>query len=374
MLAGLYFVSLLIAFLYIFIITHLLTSWNEISEWETSDSFTPDTRISVVIAYRNEAHNLQDCIESILKNQYPKPLFEIICVDDHSQDGSRAIVQQFQSKRLISIGLDEDFGKKAALTKGIRQASGQIIVTIDADCTAPRKWLHQISSYYSYTKKRMIVGMIELEGKKNTLEYFQIMDTCGVMGLHAAGIHNKTHYLANGANLAFEKSLFEEVLPFEGGDYASGDDIFFVNKVASINPDDIGFLKCKEAVVVGKAETTWTSFRQQRKRWATKNKAFAKGIYKWMTATIWLLSVSIIVNLLLIPFTEALSLFVALTQLLIKGTMDFLYLQNMCAYFKKSKVLSLFIPAFLLQTTYIFAGGIFALKGGTYSWKGRKVR
>jgi cellulose synthase/poly-beta-1,6-N-acetylglucosamine synthase-like glycosyltransferase len=373
MLIALYFVSVFIAFLYIFIITHILTSWNEINEWETTESFTPDVKISVVIPYRNEASTIRHCIDSVLKNHYPKSLLEIICVDDHSEDGSSMVIDQIQNKQVVNLSLDESLGKKAAIAEGVRHATGRLVVTMDADCIAPKKWLYQIASYYSYTKKRMMVGMIELEGRKNTLEYFQIMDTCGVMGLHAAGIHNKTHFLANGANLIFEKSLFEEIRPFEGNKYASGDDIFFVNKVASKQPDSIGFLKCKEAVVTGNAEVLWKDLWQQRKRWATKNNAYSSGIYKWMTATIWLLSLSIVANLILIPFTQGLSLFVALTQLLIKGIMDFLYLQNMCTYFNKSKVLGYFIPAFLVQTFYIMIAGFFALKGGKYEWKKRTV-
>ena len=371
MIVALYFVSILIAFIYIFIITHILTAWNEIEEWSVSDSFKPDISFSIIVPYRNEARNIVACVESLLSSNYPKSKFEIILVNDHSEDNSEAILGQFFSDKLELLSLTNESGKKAAISKGVTHASNKLIVTIDADCTVPKDWLRQISSYYTYTKKAMIVGMVALDGKKSVLEFFQIMDTCGVMGLHGAGIHNKTHFLANGANLIFEKSLFEKMNPYEDDQYASGDDVFFVNKVAAECPESIGFLKCKQAIVDTAAEDSWTSLWKQRKRWATKNTAFSEGLYKWMTGAIWLLSLSIIVNILFIPFTGAFSLFVALTQLLIKGIMDFLYLQNMCNYFEKSKVLKYFIPSFLVQTIYIFVIGVVAISGGTHEWKGR---
>jgi len=371
MIASFYFISLLFAFVYIFIITHILTAWNEIEEWDASDSFKTDVTISIVIPFRNEAANLAACIESIIACNYPKSKYEIILVNDHSEDSGKEVLSQFLSTKIKLISLDQVVGKKEAIKAGVSVASGKLIITTDADCTVGKNWLRQISSYYTYTKKAMIVGMVALEGRETVLEYFQIMDTCGTMGLHGAGIHNKTHFLANGANLIFEKTLFEALNPFQENQYASGDDVFFVNKVAIEAPESIGFLKNRESVIETQAETSWSGLWKQRRRWATKNNAFSKGIYRWMTGAIWLLSLSIIVNVILIPFTGAFTLFIALTQLLIKGIMDFLFLQNMCKYFDKSKVLKYFIPAFLVQTFYIFAIGIVALIGGKSEWKGR---
>lgn len=371
MIGVLYFVSIFIAFLYIFLITHILTTWNEIEEWRVDDSFKPDTKISVIIPFRNEAENIKNCIESVLACRYPKALLEVILINDHSDDKGEFIIGQFYADQVVLLSLDETIGKKAAIAKGVAHASHPLIVTTDADCMVQRDWLRNIASYYEYTKHSMIVGMVSLSGPETTLSSFQIMDTCGTMGLHGAGIHNNTHFLANGANFIFEKELFENTKPFLDDQHASGDDVFFVNIVADKAPESISFLKNRRTVVETKTEETWSQLWKQRKRWATKNSSFSKGIYKWLTAAIWLLSLSIIVNIILIPFTGAFSLFVVLTQLLIKGAMDFLYLQNMCKYFDKSKVLKRFIPAFLLQTLYIFVLGLVALWGGKHEWKGR---
>lgn len=364
-----YFVSVLLAFIYIFIITHILTAWQEIEEWTVSPAFKPDTSITVVIPFRNEEDVLGQCLTSILRCNYPKDQLEIIAVNDHSEDNFMDVIPN--GVKLIH---SKSPGKKQAITKGVSEANGKLIITTDADCIVHKDWIKTIASYYEYTKKRLIVGMVELEGHENILESFQIMETCGTMGLHAAGIHNKTHYLANGANLIFEKSVFETLNPYaDNANIASGDDVFFVNHVGQSAPDQIGFLKALPTIVVTKAERTWMNLWHQRKRWATKTSKFSRGIYTWFTAAIWLLSASILLNIILIPFFGSITLFILLMQLLIKGIMDYLYLYNLCSYFNKEKVLKYFIPSSLIQTLYIFIAGIFAMSAGKYKWKGRTV-
>lgn len=374
----LYFFSILFAFLYIFIITHLLTAWNEIEEWQCDEQFKPETHLSIVIPFRNEAAHLKSCIEHVLHNQYPKKLFEIIAVNDHSSDDGVDQILNIERSNLKIIHLSDVplmEGKKAAIARGVKEASGKLIITLDADCTVDRNWLRSIVSYYEYHQKKMVVGMVSLDGKRNVLEYSQIMDTCGTMGLHAAGIHNRTHFLANGANFIFERALFNELQPHEQNkEFASGDDVFFVNQVAAIDSDKIGFLKAKPSVVHSSAIQSWSALWQQRKRWAGKHSSYAKGIYKWMTASIWLLCFSIILNIVLIPITGGLSFLIAVSQLLIKGIMDYLYLQNICTYFDQRKVLRLFIPAFFVQTFYLFIIGIVAMTGSEFEWKGRKLQ
>lgn len=372
-----YFFSVLLAFIYIFIITHFYTAWNEITEWECDDSFKPNTFVSILIPFRNEENDIQACVESVLKSQFPKSSYEIIAIDDHSEDHGAEIVAGINSTNLTMIHLRdyEVQTKKEAIKVGVDKAKGKLVITLDGDCVVPRKWLRNIVSYYEYTGKSIIAGLVRVSGNKNSLEYFQVMDTCGTMGMHAAGIHNKTHYLSNGANLIFEKSLFEEIKPYESNsEFASGDDVFFINKVAEKDPSLIGVLKSIETTVETFAEKEWKSFWDQRKRWAGKSAAFSKGIYKWMTGSIWLFSLSILLNIILIPFTSSFSLFVLLMQLLIKGIMDYLYLMNMCKYFERSKSLKRFFPGLMIHILYVAIAGVYALVGSKYQWKGRDLR
>ncbi len=371
----LYFASILFAFIYIFIITHFLTSWNEIEEWTVDENFKPETKVSIIIPYRNEAYCIKDCLTSVIVNEYPKGLYEVIPVNDHSTDSSEAIVASFFNKNVKPIALSEKTGKKNAIDAGIRFAEGNLIVTLDADCKVEKTWLRNLVSFYEFHKSNVIVGLVDLEGDKNPLEYFQVLDTCGTMAIHATGIKNKTFYLGNGANLAFEKQWYHENLPYlENSDLSSGDDIFLINKAASHDPESVSFLKNVSSVVHTKALKSWGALFNQRKRWATKHNKYAKGSYQMISASIWLLCVSILINLVLIPFTGTLSLFIALTQLFIKAIMDYLFLVNMTAYFGKSEKMKLFFPTFFIHIGYIIVAGLLAIVGKReYEWKGREV-
>ncbi len=375
-----YSLSLIVAFIYIFIISHLFTTWREIEEWSTDDHFQPETKVSIIIPFRNEEARIQQCIASVLSNRYPKQLYEVIAINDHSDDNSAEIVKAIAAKNLKYFSLKDATsnsalkGKKEALKFGISKAEGKLIITLDGDCIVGKLWLRQLVSYYEYSKLPIIVGMVSLIGENNVLESFQIMDTCGTMGLHAAGIHNRTHFLANGANLIFEKKLFEEIDPYkENMNFASGDDVFFVNKVAAQNPHNIGFLKSKESIVETYCLKNWQSLWNQRKRWASKSSAFSGGLYKWITGIIWLLSLTLSLNLLLIPFSSFTTVYIIAIQLLIISIVNYVYLKNMTHYFGKSESLRFFLPGLLMHLLYILIGGFIAMIGGKYSWKGRRV-
>ena len=59
-------------------------------------SILPVTNFTIVIPARNEEANIGKCLHSILTQDYPSSLFEIIVIDDYSTDSTPSIIQQFQ--------------------------------------------------------------------------------------------------------------------------------------------------------------------------------------------------------------------------------------------------------------------------------------
>ncbi|MCC6186597.1 MAG: glycosyltransferase, partial [Chitinophagaceae bacterium] len=70
-----------------------------------STPLTPTTRISVVVAARNEALHIERCVASILAQDYPAHLVEIIVVDDCSTDSTLALLQAIPAANLHSIAM-----------------------------------------------------------------------------------------------------------------------------------------------------------------------------------------------------------------------------------------------------------------------------
>ena len=92
--------------------------------------------LSIVIPFYNEQESIEELIgwiERVLSDQ--KLEYEIIMVDDGSNDGSWKIVEQLagQRKYLKAIRFRRNYGKSAALQCGFQAAQGKVVITMDAD-------------------------------------------------------------------------------------------------------------------------------------------------------------------------------------------------------------------------------------------------
>ncbi|HDZ62790.1 MAG TPA: glycosyltransferase family 2 protein, partial [Nitrospirae bacterium] len=88
-----------------------------------------EKKISVVIANYNKASTIGKCLEAALCSRYRN--FEVIVVDDMSDDGSVDIIKQYPCKL---IRLNEHSGASKARNVGASHSSGDIIFFTDADC------------------------------------------------------------------------------------------------------------------------------------------------------------------------------------------------------------------------------------------------
>ena len=102
---------------------------------------SPDNppHVSVVIPARNEAHNIERCLRSVLSNDYPS--YDVTVVDDQSTDGTgdiaRSITFGDPRARVIETGAPPEgwFGKQWACETGARATHSDIILFADADTT-----------------------------------------------------------------------------------------------------------------------------------------------------------------------------------------------------------------------------------------------
>ncbi|MCK4433705.1 MAG: glycosyltransferase, partial [Methanomicrobia archaeon] len=105
-----------------------------ISIWRGSKKETPKGElpsVSVIIPAYNEENNIEKCLNSIKTQDYPKNKLEILIVDDGSTDNTRDVITNgFKYVHLYKNGHN---GKAFALNTGIKEAKGDIIITMDAD-------------------------------------------------------------------------------------------------------------------------------------------------------------------------------------------------------------------------------------------------
>src|SRR5262245_54999528 len=102
-------------------------------------------KVTVLVPVRNEEQYIVDCIESLLAQDYPQELFEIIVLDGASTDGTERLVRQFETHTGRVRYVDNpNIMVASALNVGLREAAGEIIVRMDAHGRAPAHYLSTV--------------------------------------------------------------------------------------------------------------------------------------------------------------------------------------------------------------------------------------
>lgn len=369
--------SVFLTLIYVFIVSTFIRGWAKIKVYKF-DAKLPKTKVSIIIAARNEEDKIGKTLTDIIAQNYDKSLVEVIVIDDHSTDQTSQIVSSFANEGVKLIRLNENgvlnSYKKKAIQTAIGQAVGDLIITTDADCRMSSNWLKTIVSYYEATGHKMISCPVAYFDEKNIFEKIQTLEFSYLIGLGASTIGNNNPSTCNGANLAYERQAFFEVGGFTGiDDLASGDDELLLHKMAALYGHKIGFLKNTDAVVYTDAKPNLKEFIQQRKRWASKSMKYKDKSVIILGVTIWLFNISILLNAVLAILLPANNFFIFLIfQLLFKMLFEALFLVQITSFFKRMPLLILLPIVSLLHIIYIIYIGV-AGNSGKYTWKGRMV-
>ncbi|TDQ06668.1 glycosyltransferase family 2 protein [Pedobacter metabolipauper] len=377
-LSAISYISLFLGVFYILVIIAFIRGWYRLSDYTPAlSSKQVRTKVSVIVAARNEEMNIAKTLDDLVAQNYDKNLLEIIFIDDHSTDRTSEIISSYADRGVKLITLNEskplNSYKKKAIQIAIAQSEGDLIVTTDADCRMGANWLKMIVSFYEEKKYKMISSPVAYHQEQGFFERAQSLEFLYLIGLGASTIGNDKPSTCNGANLAYEKAAFYEVGGFKGiDDLASGDDELLLHKMAAKYTGRIGFLKNDAAVVYTHAKATLADFIQQRKRWASKSTSYKNKAIIVLGVCIWLFNVDIFVNLISGIFVGY-YFKVAIVQLLIKMFFEFLFLYDVTKFAKRQSLLVLFPAVSLLHIVYIVYIGI-AGNSGKYNWKGRMVK
>lgn len=373
-------VGLFLGIFYLLLIASYCYAW--IKTGETKIDLETSVFVSVIVAARNEEKNIATCLDALLAQKYSADKFEIIIVDDHSDDSTYQVICKYAEKysQIKVIRLEENAsGKKQAIKYAIEISKGELIVTTDADCEMGKNWLLSIVSFYKKTDAKMIVAPVALYKENSLFEKMQSLEFMALMVCGGASLFYNKAILCNGANLAYQKNVYIEVGGFDDiNDRASGDDVLLMYKIKKRYPKGIYFLKNEEAIVYTKAQETVKEFVQQRKRWASKGFFAFNSETKRVSLLIYffnfyLVFVPVIGSVCLSnsPF-HLLFMEICLILIGIKCFIDFLLLFLSASFFKKKRLLLLFLPEQIIYMIYVV---LFGLMGsiGKYEWKGRKT-
>jgi len=358
------------------LIIYYWQSWKSVPDFFLSDH-TAQIKISVIVAARNEEKNIGQLLLALQQQTYPSEYFEIIVVDDNSSDSTAAIVKEFPAIKLIQLQNDKiNSGKKKAIETGIGKASGELIVTTDADCLPGKEWLQTIASFKKEKQSVFIAAPVALASREkgnNLLSIFQQLDFMVLQGITAASVYKNFHTMCNGANLAYERNVFYEVNGFEGIDkIASGDDMLLMNKIWKKYPEKIYYLKSKNAIVGSEPMRTWKEFFNQRIRWTSKARLYDDKRIFFVLLLVYLFNLSF--GMLLIGgFWFHAYWFWLIGMWVAKTIVEFPFVYSVAEFFDKSSQMKYFFFFQPLHVFYTIISGLFGLFG-TYEWKGRRVK
>ncbi|WP_428330451.1 glycosyltransferase family 2 protein [Mucilaginibacter sp.] len=376
MIALLSIISLLLTGLFLCVCIFLIKGWHAVKRPQIKTSGF-NTKVTVLIAARNEEEKIHLTIEDILAQNYPKHLTEIIIVDDHSTDRTSQIISSYAGRGVKLLQMNEDKPlnsyKKKAIAEAISLSTGDLMVATDADCRMGPHWLSTVVGYYEMHNPVMISSPVSYFEEKSMFERMQTLEFYSLIATGGAFIGNGHASTCNGANLAYRKDVFYQVGGFKGiDDLASGDDELLLQKVAERFPKKIGFLKLYDAVVFTHAKPNLKEFLQQRRRWASKSVKYKDKKVVALVVGLWLFNVSMVLNVLA-GFFSVHFFGVFAIQFLLIFLFELLLLYPVTSFFKRTKLLQLLIISIPLYIIYFVYIGMIGNKG-KYIWKGREVR
>ena len=128
--------------------------------------------ITVIVPARNEEKSIEKCLISLINQDFPKDYVEILVIDNGSTDTTPIIASKFESIHVISA---PNLNVGAVRNLGASKANGEILVFIDADCTAPFDWLKKINNGL-LEPKTVLGGGILLPKNPKPIEKFWLLE------------------------------------------------------------------------------------------------------------------------------------------------------------------------------------------------------
>ncbi len=332
--------------------------------------------VTVLIAARNEEARIGKCLDCLRTQDYDWAKLQIVVVDDRSDDATPKLLRDYAAAwpgQFEAVTLTETAAgfspKKYALSRGLLRASGEIIVTTDADCIMPPAWISTLVSEYG-EDTGLVLGLTTYypAEKPATGAGVQALDflSHGVVAAALIGLRFPVHGNAN--NISYRRSVYDQSAGF-ATDIVSGDDDFLIQAIHKLGKWRIRYSIQPQSQVRTEPPLSVGQFWEQRKRWASKTSlyqpkqtAFLAGIFAYYSA---------IPLCLLAGVFHRGYLVVGLGSWTVKMATDFLVMRKGARLFGKPELLRHFPATSVIHIPLIIAAVVAGSFGG-FTWKGQK--
>ncbi|MFM2386727.1 MAG: hypothetical protein RL660_1484 [Bacteroidota bacterium] len=316
--------------------------------------------VSLIICAKNEEDNLKQRAEAWITQDYfsvdGSHNFEVLIVDDNSEDGSAFFYNELREKypkhvRILQLRQEAKGikGKKFPLSMGIKEAKYEHLLLTDADCTpASDQWLKIMAARYDNASTHVVLGysgFTRVEGFLNKWIRWETLHTA--IQYFSYALAGKP-YMGVGRNLSYKRSNFLANKGFGShSQLISGDDDLFINEIA--NSSNTRICIDKDAFTTSMPKTNYDAWWYQKSRhvstarmYKTEHR-FLLGLYSFSHSMFWLLFIPALFCSFLWPIT--LGMFVA--RILLHWIVV-----SICAAKLNEKDLMASIPLFDFLTLY----------------------
>ncbi len=191
--------------LYGSLVIYYWVSWRSIPIYKMP-VVSPTTRIAVIIPARNEEENIGRLLTALQEQTYPRELFEVLVIDDHSSDNTVQIINSFPNVKCILLKEENSNSyKKKAIESGINAANHDWLLITDADCIPAPRWIETIAAFKEEKGADFIAAPVTIECDSSILQVFQAMDFMMLQAITGAGLYKKKLSMCNGANIAYSR-------------------------------------------------------------------------------------------------------------------------------------------------------------------------
>lgn len=351
--------NLLLLFLLSTNILYVATLFRWRNAWNsTAETLLPQDAIrpflTILVALKNESNNIASLVKSLRNQTYPASHFEVILINDHSTDDTEKLLETnisgLPNFKLINSRAQ---GKKMALREGISQASGEVVVTTDADCTHHELWLETIARHQTHHNLEMTIAPVSMTPGCNRLSKLFELEFLALQIATAATAINNQPIMCNGANLAVRRTCYSKANMKE--EYISGDDMFLLINIKK-EQGRIAFLKHRHALVRTPAPLSFIAYLRQRSRWLRKATGYTQQNILGIAAIMLLGNIAWPATLILGLCTMNLTILLLGTGILItKYTSDYLLLKSGSEFYnikvkhQDTLILALLYPAMIIM-------------------------
>lgn len=326
--------------------------------------------VTVIVAARNEENNIRQCIESLLRLNYPTDKLQIIIVNDRSTDGTKDIILSYtgnhnQLTYLETIDSPGKLkGKPKALSQAINKARGELIFTTDADCHVNPDWLKEMVLHYD--PDTGVANSYTIIEPRNIYWGMQSYDWLYLLSLASGSDGISIPLSCVGNNMSYRKKAYDEVGGYEKIKFSVTEDFILLQSIKKHGKWKTKFPADRNTLNYTLPCLNLKELYRQKKRWGRGGLdsnwlGYFAGVMGWSIST------AIMIGWLFV------SLKLYLLVVLCKLIADFILTLPVIIKFRVYKLILYFIPFEIYFIIYAFSLLFIEVFDRKVMWKDRQL-